>query len=112
MFFSDNLSVQIKKSKYIVAYGDHVTLETHFFGGPPATSFVWTKHNNTPAVTTIVPEKNKYIWLPAANEPSLIILRAEENDSGTYTCVATRKNGTTVQSPDIHVFVEIVGVYV
>lgn len=93
------------QSKYTVKFGHHITLECALTGGPPPHSIAWQTNEHKKC---IVPDDKKYLW-STLNKPSLTILNADENDKGTYMCIATLRNGRKVKSPVIKLVVNTGG---
>ena len=85
-------TVQVEQSSYSVTTGKTVVLVCTVTSDLTITSVEWER-NVDGIKTTIVTNTNKYS-VSSTTTPSLTIFNAEFSDEGTYTCVASNRDGT------------------
>ena len=88
----DAPTVQVEQSSYSVTTGNTVILVCTVTSDLTITSVEWER-NVDGIKTTIVTNTKKYSG-SSTTTPSLTIFNAESSDVGTYTCVASNKDGT------------------
>ena len=85
-------TVQVEQSSYSVTTGKTVVLVCTVTSDLAITSVEWER-NVDGIKTTIVTNTKKYSG-SSTTTPSLTIFNAEFSDEGTYTCVASNRDGT------------------
>ena len=85
-------TVQVEQSSYSVTTGNTVILVCTVTSDLTITSVEWER-NVDGIKTTIVTNTKKYSG-SSTTTPSLTIFNAESSDVGTYTCVASNRDGT------------------
>ena len=88
----DAPTVQVEQSSYSVTTGNTVILVCTVTSDLAITSVEWER-NVDGIKTTIITNTKKYSG-SSTTTPSLTIFNAESSDVGTYTCVASNKDGT------------------
>lgn len=97
LLHTDEPTVQVPKSSYIVNYMLPVTLECTVTSVLNQTSVQWFRLNNN-QYEAIILSSNKYDG-STVSLPSLSLRHASYADMGKYICTATNTNGTGLSTP-------------
>lgn len=91
--------------EYTVSYGRNITLQCDLIGNPNTKSVYWQRTKQDNSMEDIHIDGLKYEGSNDSN-PSLVIINAKENDTGSYFCTATLGENEELRGETVSVRVQ------